>query len=426
MAATRRGAIEQFRNDVELGNVRDKYGNRFCMYTPRRDTLFSCLSHTQCGNESLAGQIRERLLCALIERVTGVMLPVSAHAWRRTTDINNFAVSPRCVADPAIKSLAMTCGGHGMSNSDMNEWIAGSAEFRAGVLEFIDRNLVVGIVYCRFVFAYLYCAVYDSDVTFYSVTGRPEAFEVTIEHSICKINGVARSVLTTQSERRVPTSLRLQHDQMNTPRHAGSASDDDSSVSDNEMNNWHTAYLLHIADEQNAGRFELMYTPNVDPDMRVTTRRRGRYQIRTCWCEGDRGRLNESPKRGHPAMMVPPPLGWKVHSYLLDPDELYPERIYQVNSSDLHGITRHNLPASRTLFVYLYYQNVGGQPLAVFVQAVGGGANTTCPLFAIQDEVAGDADGVLVTAAKSANYAHIHVQKETQAVVKIPGLGEDR
>lgn len=402
--------LEEFKERVRLGDVRDRYGNRFCIYPPSNDTFFSCLSYAQWGNDSHRMAIREQLLVAFIERVTGSQC-YNLEQWRRCNDATSFAVCASALSDPAIRSLAITVAT--VSDEELAEYILTSTEFRDEVIRFIEFNVEQGALYCRHVFAYLYCAVCDSDVIFYRASN--DGGEVQIEHEIAKVDGCAISVTHVRSH---ADGVMWEPD---TPRQQQDADDDDGTNSDSDSVNWHTTYLLYItATSDGTGRFELLYTPSINAgDQQI--RRQQRYQLRTCYVDGDRGRVNSEPYVGHPAVMTAPPRGWKVHSYLLSPGELYPDRIYQVNGADARGLTAaYRIPESRSMFIYLYYRDVGGQPMAVFVSTVAGGLAPEAPLFVINDEQAGVADGVLVAVTRNAQHAHRHVQLETHSSVLLP------
>ena len=402
--------LEDFKECVRLGQVRDRYGNRLSFYPPSRDTFFSCLSFAQCGTDRMRGVIREGLVTSFVERVTRQQCH-DVRKWRKEIDASTLVISERCLDDPAVRSLAVTSGGIADDESLLQDWILSSTTFRRAVLRFVDANMEVGAVYCRYVFAYLYCSVYDSDVVFYALSDdEGDDQDVVIEHEISKIDGKAMSVMHDRTyadpRNRPPPS---------TPRPEGSSS---SSVSDSDLHNWHTTYLLYISGEAyETGRFELMYTPSVGPDGYQQLRRRQRYQLRVCYVDGNRGKVNCEPKMGQPAIFCPPAKGWKVHSYLLAPDELYPERIYQVNSADARGLTPDRLPMNKSMFVYLYYNDVGGQPLAVFVKAIDGGPAPQGPMFSICSQRTGNADGVLVAIASNLQHAHRRVQLETRTQV---------
>ena len=403
--------LEEFKERVRLGDIRGRYGNRLCFYPPSQDTFFSCLSYAQCGSDRLRVRLRQTLLRSFVERVTGEECPDVA-AWRRGIDPQTLEISERCVRDPAIRSLAVTSGASVEQEDMLRQWITSSRSFRNAVLRFVDINSEVGSLYCRFVFAYIYCSLYDSDVVFYGQRGG----EVLITHEISKINGRATSVMhdrTYANPRERPPAP--------TPR-AESYTSSSGSVSDSDLTNWHITYLLYIeaaGGASDVGRFELMYTPNVGAEEQQM-RRQQRYQLRMCYVDGNRGKVNCEPRVGHPAVFCAPPKRFKVHSYLLSPDELYPERIYQVNSADARGLTPDRLPVDKTMYVYLYYKDVGGHPLAVFVKAVDGGPAPQGPMFTLQTERAGPpADGVLVAVAKSPRHAHRHVELEARAEVVI-------
>jgi hypothetical protein len=401
--------LEEFKERVRLGDIRGRYGNRLCFYPPRQDTFFSCLSYAQCGSDRLRVKLRGTLLQSFVERVTGEECP-DVPGWRKSVDQTTLVISERCVRDPAVRSLAVTSGGSAVEEDLLRHWITSSQSFRVAVLRFIDINSEVGSLYCRFVFAYIYCSLYDSDVVFYGL----QDSEVVITHEISKIDGRATSVLhdrTYADPRHRPPAP--------TPR-SESCTSSSGSVSDSDAANWHITYLLYIeapGDGGDLGRFELMYTPNVGAEEQQM-RRQQRYQLRLCYVDGNRGKVNCEPRMGHPAVFCAPPKRFKVHSYLLSPEELYPERIYQVNSADARGLTPDRLPVDKSMYVYLYYKDVGGHPMAVFVKAVDGGPAPQGPMFTIQTERAGrTADGVLVAVAKSPRHAHRHVELEAHAEV---------
>lgn len=404
--------MDVFREEVRLGDVRDRYGNRLKIHRPLEDTFFACLSFAQrCGNE-LREKIRHQLLCTFVERVTGAPCD-DIFDWRCNATPSSFYVSERGMHEPSVRSFAKMVR---MESAEAMQ----STEFREQVLDFIDQNTVPGGVYGRFIFAYLYCEVFESDVVFY----RPMGNEVDVEAEISLVGGHAQSVThqRTRSRKRDLASRRME---AVTPRPAhrrrrqSSSSASDSSSTSVE-GNWHVTYLLY---DEPRGTFELMYIPAMLPgDDQDFPRRRRRqhYQLRTCYVDGERGRgrINAPPCNGRMAVMEPPGArGWRVHSYLMSPEELHPDRIYQINGTGCRGIPSERIPYNRTMYVYLLYREEAGQPMAVFATAVKGGFSPVTPLFSITSNDMDDrpADGVLVTVARGQASAEKHVRLETSA-----------
>lgn len=411
MAASVQDAIEEFKERVRRGKVLDRYGNRLCFYEPADDTFFSCMSHAQCGDgNAMREEMRHRLLGVFVERATGA----PCYDVRQWNPEGDFEVCDSAFDDPAVKSLAMTRSGIVGNEDALLQYMQGD-DFRADVAYFVHVNQRRdGTLYCRYVFAYLYCDVYGSDVTFYQKPA--DGDEVAIEFEISKVCGSATAVMHANTwemgrHNRGPLLYTPRaHDEEEEEEEDSSSTS--ASLSDQEDSNWHITYLLYTGD-----RFQLMYTPNIEEGAEQQIRRSQRYQLRVCYVDGMRGRVNSEPLEGRPAYLRAPPKGWKVHSYLLAPDELHPRQLYQVNGREARGMHACGIPMNKSLFVYLYYKDIGGQPMALFVSAIAGGLAPEPPLFVLESSEDQVADGVLVTVARRQQQASRRVQLEARTRV---------
>lgn len=438
-------ALHQFREDVVHGLERDNLGNRFFIHSPAGDTFFSCLSFAQYRSNGYAQVLRNSLLEHFIGLLTGEPCE-SVEAWAMCNDAASFALREKAGAHPAIRSMLAT---HAGTNDEarLNRLLAteeGEMALREAALQFVRDNLKPGQVRCRLVFAYLYCEQYNSDVVFYRARrvhgGRGHEHQaVQREYEIYKLDGKARcAVSVTPAERK---ARRKRHCRKCRGKREVAVDDDDddesscSSVSDSDSFNWMTTYLLYAEDEYGGSRFELLHTPDINslrtgyqPD--VAQKRMQRYQVRMVYTkrtlEGDMGLENTSIRRGGVAYMsAPATRGWKVYSLLMRPDELYPERVYQVHTGRAGSMLDQGIGRNRTIFVYLYFLQCSGHPKAVFVSSLNGSPYVTAPSFAITDDRLGTADGVLAVVTDTKKHADMHVQLETGVEVESPGFDEE-